>query len=82
MKSKNLKKRKSEASSTTSSSISQEVNRRLADYRTARTTQKKLQATSALGLLALISSFPDETQAARLLKALKKLDKKTGTKQI
>lgn len=82
MKSQNLKKRKGGAGSSTSTSISQEVNRRLADYRTARTPQKKLRATSALGLLALISSFPDETQAARLLKALKKLDKKAAPKQI
>lgn len=71
-----MENRNKKKEAVSSNLVSHEVNRKLSDYRTARTLQKKLQATSALSLLALISSIPDKTQASRLLKMLKSLDKK------
>lgn len=53
--------------------IDQEMNKRLSDYRTSRSPEKKFKAATALSLLALISSVTNNSEADRLLKLLKSI---------
>ena len=57
------------------SAVSQEINRRIQDYKSGQSPQKKLKAATALSLLALISSLDDDAEVKQLLAALKKIEK-------
>lgn len=58
-----------------SASVAKEITKRLNDYKTNKSLDKKLKAASALSLLALISSVPDDSEANRLLKLLKDIER-------
>jgi hypothetical protein len=57
------------------SAAAQEINRRLQDYKSSQSPQKKLKAATALSLLALISSLDDDSEIKQLLATLKKIEK-------
>lgn len=57
------------------SAVAQEINRRIQDYKSSQSPQKKLKAATALSLLALISSLDDGSEVKQLLATLKKIEK-------